>query len=244
MSAIDAAAPRAHLERIADEHRSGFGLLREVPAMRTLVFSLALLALIAIGVCADTPPAKKAAPSDKGDVPLEVGKDLPGAFHPYNVTGPHKQRFHCLISEHDLDPMVMIFHKNVDFGDPLPNLLKKLDVAINKNPSARLGAFVVFLPDDLMEVVGRDDKGDDARGVLEKKVADKAADWKLRHVILCLDSRADVEKYHLSDANVVTVVLYNKLKIVAVFALPQSEFNDAVEKILATVAEKFGATKK
>ncbi len=208
--------------------------------MRTLVFSLALFAVMALG--ADTPTAKKDAPAGKDDKPLQVGKDLPGSFHPYNVTGPHKEHFHCLVSEHDLDPMVMIFYKNVDFADPLPNLVKQLDVAIDKNPGTRLGAFVVFVPDDLAEVVGQDDKGDDARRGLEKKVADKAADWKLKHVVLCLDSKADLERYHLSDANVATVVLYNKLKIVAVFALPQSDFTDgAVEKILAAVAEKFGA---
>ena len=219
--------------------------------MRTLVLTLALLTVVALGVGADPPPAgkdapsaKKDAPAGKDDRPLEVGKDLPGPFIPYNVTGPHRGHFHSLISEHDLDPMVMIFHKNVDFADPLPNLLKKLDVAIDKNPGTRLGAFVVFLPDDLADVVGRDDKADDARRGLEKKVADKAADWKLKHVVLCLDSRADVEKYHVSEANVATVVLYNRLKTVAVFALPQSDFTDAaVEKIMTAVAEKLGATR-
>ena len=80
------------------------------------------------------PPAKKKAPPAKDDSPLQVGKNLPGPFHPYNVTGPHKQHFHCLVSEHDVDPMVMIFHKNVDFADPLANLLKKIDSAIDKIP--------------------------------------------------------------------------------------------------------------
>jgi hypothetical protein len=57
--------------------------------------------------------------------------------------------------------------------------------------------------------------------------------------VLCLDSKTDLEKYNLNDANVVTVVLSNKLKTVAVFALPKNEFTDAaVDKILNVVAEK------
>ncbi len=141
--------------------------------------------------------------------------------------------------------MVMIFHKDVDFSDPLANLLKKLDTAIEKNPNVRLGAFVVFLPEELKDVVGRDNESDDARNELDKKVADKGADLKLKQVVLCLDSKADVEKYHLGDDNLVTVVLFNKYKTVAVFALPKSEFTDAaVEKIMAAVADTLGAKRQ
>ncbi len=214
--------------------------------MRTLS-SLALLVLVMLAVSADTPPAAKdkKAPTDAPPKEKEDSSKLAGAFHPYNVTGPRKGHYHCLISEHGLDPMVMIFHKNVDFADPLPALLKKLDAAIEKNPSASLGSFVVFLPDDLPEVVGANDKTDDARLELEKKVEQAGGDMKLKHVVLCLDSKADVEKYNLSDANLVTVVLYKKLKVVAVFALPKSDFTDAaVEKIVTAVADKLGAKRK
>lgn len=214
--------------------------------MRTLA-SLALLVLVMLAVSADTPPTAKdkKAPKDAPSKEKEDSSKLAGTFHPYNVTGPHKGHYHCLISEHGLDPMVMIFHKNVDFADPLPALLKKLDAAIEKNPTASLGSFVVFLPDDLPEVVGANDKTDDARLELEKKVEQAGGDMKLKHVVLCLDSKADVEKYNLSDANLVTVVLYKKLKVVAVFALPKSEFTDAaVEKIVAAVADKLGAKRK
>src|SRR5262245_49089399 len=137
--------------------------------MRTLVCSVALLALLVLGVSADVPPAGKdkdapppgkEAPKDEPSKDEGDPADLPGSFHPYNVTGPHKGRFHCLISEHGLDPMVMIFHKNVEFGDPLPDLLKKLETAIEKNPSVRLGSFVVFLPEDLPDLVGTNDAND------------------------------------------------------------------------------------
>jgi hypothetical protein len=228
--------------------------------MRTLFSSVVLLAVAVLSTAADDPPSdKKTLPpakedksSKKDDATLKPGKPLPGPFQPYNVTGLHKHRFHCIISEHDLDPMVLIFYKNVDFSDPLPNLLKRLDAAIDKNASARLGSFVVFLPDDLPDVAGSNDKSeetnsknDDARIELEKKIDQAGSDMKLKHVILCLDSKSDVEKYDLSDSDLVTVVLYKKLKVVAVYRLPKSDFTDAaVEKIMTDVAGELGAKRK
>ena len=116
---------------------------------------MAFLFVLAMSAAADDPPAKEEdASNKKADLPLKVGSNLPATFHPYNVTGPFKQRFHCPISEHGLEPMVLIFYKNVDFSDPLPDLLKRLDTAIEKDADKRLGAFVAFLPDDLPDVAG------------------------------------------------------------------------------------------
>lgn len=221
--------------------------------MRTLVSAMAFLAFLAISAAADDPPAKKEdKTSSKDDAPLKVGNNLPGTFQPYNVTGPHKQRFHCLITEHGLEPMVMIFCKSVDFSDPLPNLLKSLDTAIDKNANTPFGAFAVFVPNDLPDAVGSNakeqdtnSKNDDARLELEKKIEQNGSDMKLRHVILCLDHKSDVAKYGLKDENLITVVLYKKLKVVAVHALTKSDFTDAaVEKIMADVADKLGTKKK
>ncbi|MGH7173335.1 MAG: hypothetical protein ACRELG_23885, partial [Gemmataceae bacterium] len=208
--------------------------------MRTLVSSLALLVFLAMSAAADDPVADKKPPAKKDKAPLTVGENLPGPFHPYNVTGPHKEHFHCLISEHGLEPMVVIFYKNVDFSDPLPKLLKRLDTAIDKNPNTRLGAFAVFLPDDLPDVVGSTEKNqdansknDDTRLELAKKIDAADSDNKLKHVVLCLDNKSDVAKYELGDENLITVVLYAKLKIVAAYTLPKSEFTDAaIEKIM------------
>jgi hypothetical protein len=249
-SAIDDSAWRIHAETSVANLPS---IKREAPGMRTLVSALAFLIFLAMSAAAGDPPAKKDAPSSKKDEGgLKVGSNLPGTFHPYNVTGPHKQRFHCLISEHGLDPMVMIFCKNVDFADPLPNLLKRLDAAIDKKPDTSLGAFAVFLPDELPDTAGSNDqeqdknnKNDDARLELAKKIEQNGSDMKLKHVILCLDNKSDVAKYKLADDNLITVVLYKRLKVVAVHALPKSDFTDAaVEKIMADVADKLSAKRK
>jgi hypothetical protein len=223
--------------------------------MRIFASLLVVMFFVVLGLAADDRPAdkkkdasaeKKAkAPAKKNDALLQVGANLPGPFHPYNVTGPHKQHFHSLISEHDLDPMVMIFYKNVDFSEPLPALLKQIDNAIDKNPAVRLGSFVVFLPDDLSDVVGTTDENDDGRREIEKRIEAAATDMKLKHVVLCLDTKADVEKFGISETDLVTVVLYKRLKVEAVFALPKSDFNNAaVEKIMAAVADKLGAKRK
>jgi hypothetical protein len=223
--------------------------------------SLMLTAVVMLAVSADAPPAGKDkeapkdtpskgkdAPAKEKDAPAKEKEDsskLAGTFHPFNVTGPHKGHYHCLISEHGLDPMVIIFHKDVDFADPLPALLKKLDAAIEKNPTVRLGSFVVFLPEELPDIVGAKSETDDARLELVKKVEKAGDDMKLKHVVLCLDTKADVEKYNLSDTNLVTILLCKKLKVVAVFALPKSDFTEAaVEKIMAAVADKLGAKRK
>jgi hypothetical protein len=235
-------------------------LFCEALRMRALLSSLAFLFVAVLSAAGDDPPADKKTPpakkegtsSKKDNVPLRVGDDLPGPFHPYNVTGPHKQHFHCLVSEHGLEPMVMIFYKSVDFSNPLPELLKRLDAAIDKNPNTRLGAFVVFLPDDLPDVVGSKEKSqetnsrnDDQRLELEKKIDQAGADMKLKHVVLCMDNKSDVTKYGLSEDNLITVVLYTKLKPVAIHALPKSDFTEAaIEKVMADVAEKLVAKRK
>jgi hypothetical protein len=197
----------------------------------------------------EAPPAKAPSaakePAAKDGLSLQVGKNVPGPFHPYNVTGPHKGHFHCLVSEHGLDPMVMIFLRGLEFSEPLDKLLGKLDLAIDKNPNVRLAAFAVFLPGELSDVVGTSDKADDLRIELGKKVQARAEQLKLKHVALCLDNKADLEKYDLDDANTATVVLYNKYAIVDVFPLTKDKFTDAaVDRIMAAVGEKLGATRR
>jgi hypothetical protein len=225
--------------------------------MRTLFFSLPLLFAMSIVAGADDAPSsaspKNGDKSAKKETPFpRVGSNVPGSFHPYNVTGQNKRLYHCLISEHGLEPTVATFYKNVDFSDPLPALLKKLDAAIAKNADVRLGAFAVFVPDDLPDVTGskakdaeENSKNDDMRLELEKKIDAAASDMKLKNVVLCLDDKSDVAKFQLDNANLVTVILYSKLQVVAVYALPKSDFNDAaIEKIMTDVADKLGAKRK
>jgi hypothetical protein len=211
-----------------------------------LVFALVTLA----GLAADPPAPDKdgkapgqedKAPGKGGKGPLAEGNNLPGPFHPFNVTGPRKGNFHCLVSEYDLEPVVMIVARDLELSEPFKDLLKQLDNAIAKNPAVRLRSFVVFLSDSLPDVVQNDDKREELAGKLE----DAAKGLGLKHVVLCLDSKSDLEKYALDESAAVTVVLYHKLKVVAHESLSREDLTAAkVQEIMTKVADRLGAKRK
>jgi hypothetical protein len=207
----------------------------------------AALCALATFAAAQQPAPKdgkgKAATKDagKGEGPLAPGQNLPGPFHPFNVTGPFANHFHCPVSDHNLDPGVLIFTNDLTVTPPLRNLLRGLDAAIDKNPAARLAGTVTFLSDDLPNVVEDDDK----REELKAKVQEIANSLALKHVVLCLDSRPDVAKYLREENVALTVVLYKKFQVVRRDALSREKVTDAaVQQILADVAAQLGAKKK
>jgi hypothetical protein len=169
---------------------------------------------------------------------LKPDANLPGPLNPYNVTGPYKGHFHDLFAEFGMEPTVLIIARGLELAGDLKDLLTKLDATIEKNPNARLHAGVIFLTDDLPDVVTNDDK----REELTPKIEDLGKG--LKHVVLALDSKKYLDKYDLGDA-AVTVILYNKLKIVAVHSLTKGKLDDqAVNQVLAEVADKLGAKRK
>jgi hypothetical protein len=175
---------------------------------------------------------------------LKPGTNLPGPFYPYNVTGPHKGHFHSFVSEHGLEPAVLVFHRGLEVNDAFRDFLKQLDAVLEKNVRANLAGYVVFIAEDLPEVFGADDKNDDRREELAAKLEDLAKGLMLKHVIVCLDSKSDVEKYGLGD-EAVTVILYRKLQILASHALARDQVTEArVKEILGEVTEKLGARRK
>lgn len=196
--------------------------------------------------------------------PLTVGKSLPGTFHPFNInvaappaqeTLPDKDlkttyrpvpystrhKYHCLISEYDLDPTILLFVRGLEAPEGLKSLLQKVDAAIERNRRiVRLRAFVVFLPDDLKNLTEEDDKREAAARTLDRLVED----LKLKHVVVTLAARPDVARYRLDDANALTAVLYSKLKIVAVHKLPANKLETedaAIKAILDDITAKLGA---
>lgn len=200
---------------------------------------------------------------EAGD-PLAAGKNLPGTFHPYNLTEavppadedaeakdvpktkhkiePHstKGKFHCLVSASDLDPTVMLLARGLEDNEGLRKLLKDLDSAIDRNRKyMRLRAFVVFVLDDVNDLVEEDDK----REAAAKKVGKLVDDLKLRNVVVALAAKPDVAKYKLGD-DALTAVLYNKLKIAQAHRVARDKVEadgPAMKAILADVAGKLGA---
>lgn len=196
--------------------------------------------------------------------PLAPGKNLPDTFNPFNVTealppvstepdtkekasGKHKiqphstkGKFHSLISEYDYEPVVMLFAKGSLADDAaFGKLLQSLDSAIERNrKGVRLHAFVVFLFDDLTDVLMQDDKREEHARRLESV----AQNLKLRSVVLTLASKADLAKYRLPD-DALTAVLYRKLRIAATHKSAADKVDAATKEILADVSGKLGATR-
>src|ERR1700730_5075819 len=125
----------------------------------------------------------------------DVGKDLPGPFHPFNVTGKEADNFHCVVCTNGLEPVVLVFVRNSELGGDLKSFLVDLDKAIATDAKARISAAAIFLFDDLKNVVTDD--------VNRKKFAEKvsllnAAPAKLDHIILALDSADGPKDYGIS----------------------------------------------
>jgi hypothetical protein len=196
----------------------------------------AALLLAGAFVCAGE---DKSVGADKGGG-LEVGKDLPGPFHPYNVTGENKGKFHSLVSRFGLGRVVLVFARGVDDNEEFRDLLSKLDKAVAKHASVRLAAFVVFVADDVPNPV----LDDDARDALVKRLEKLAEGVELKHMVVALGGKDELAKYKLNGGNGLTVVLYDRKKIVGKRELKPDEIAKGKEAVLADVDAKLGAKKR
>jgi ribosomal protein L29 len=201
--------------------------------MRNGLLTVVTLTLVLAGTSctwADAPPAR---------VGLQPGGDLPGPFQPYNITGKerHRGKFHCLVSEHGLNPVVAVFVRGSDVSEPVMKLLEKLDEAVARNEKIRLGSFVVFMSEALTDVV----KEDDQREKESAEINDKTN--KLKFVAAALDSLAAIKPlYKLDDQAEVTVVVYNKYKVLLARAFPKEGLKDEeLQKLLDDIEAQLAA---
>ena len=149
----------------------------------------------------------------------QVGEQVPGPFHPLNVTGAMAGKKNCLYCQNGTSPVAMIFAREVSPG--LTQLLKKIDAETAKNKRARMGSFVVFLSDK---------EGLDSQ---LKSLADKEG---LKNLILSIDNPAGPEKYMVSRDADVTVVLYSDHTVRSNFAYRAGQVNDqAVDQVVAAI---------
>jgi hypothetical protein len=202
-----------------------------------------LLSLPILAIVLATPAvsqSQKQDPKEKNRG-LEKGKDLPGPFNPYNVTGPRAGRYHCLVTQTSLDPLVMIVVRDLDFTEGLQALEAQLDNRIDKNPNVRLSSFTVFLRDQLPNPNEDEDNRDD----LAAKVTALAKAKDYKHIVLCLDTKQDLDNYRLDDNAWATVILVNKYKVVSVHTLMKTQLNaEMVAQLIGEVAEQLGAKRK
>jgi len=194
--------------------------------MRFFLLLLLLLCCVAPSLRAQDPPPKKAYP--------EIGSDIPGPFKPYNISDPRKKgfakRYHCLVSEHGLNPTVAVFSRTTELSQIKPVLLL-LDMLVDKNPRTRLAGFAVFVDDKMTNPATEDDK----REAMELTVTGIHDQTKFKHVALALDSAKNVEKYKVDEDAAVTIVLYKDYRVAGYVKIKAEDLAD--DKILAKVAE-------
>ena len=208
---------------------------------------LAVLAAFAVAVCA----AHSRADEPTTELTDPKLPNAPGPFHGYNVTGKYKDRYHSQISEYGLEPMVMLFTRETEFSDPLKDLLKQINNAVEKNPAARLHPFLVVQSDELPEVIGVDSdpatasKDDDKRRELAMKLEDEVKALMIPHVDIILAGKADLAKYKLDEDKIqFAFYLFQRDKITAEIRLSDKLDDETVKKIMQALADKGRATRK
>jgi hypothetical protein len=150
----------------------------------------------------------------------QVGENArPKPFFPLNINGASAGKKACQVCRNGDNPAVMIFAREPSLM--LNNLIKKVDAETVKNKSNKMGSFAVFC--------------NDAES-LEKQLKELAEKEKLQEFVLTIDNPTGPEPYKVAKDADVTVVLYNKSKVIANYAFKKGELSEkAIEKIMADV---------
>ena len=149
----------------------------------------------------------------------QVGEQVPGPFHPLNVTGAMAGKKNCLYCQNGTSPVAMIFAREV--SPALTHLLKKVDAETSKNKRARMGSFVVFLCD---------------KEGCESQLKNLAEKEGLKQIVLSIDNPAGPQKYNVARDADITVVLYSDHTVRSNFAYRAGQLNDqAIDQIVASI---------
>ena len=145
----------------------------------------------------------------------------PKPFFPLNLNGPTPDKKECLVCRNGNNPVAMIFAREP--SEQLTSLISKLDAETVKNADKKMGSFAVFC--------------NDAEG-LDGKLKSLAEAQKLQKFVLAIDNPTGPEPYKIAKEADVTVVLYNKSKVIANYTFKKGELKASdVEKIVSDVSK-------
>jgi hypothetical protein len=199
---------------------------RDLPMRRRVTFVVTLV--LAGGLA-----AAYAAAADENKSGTEPGNLLPGPFHPYNVTGERKGKYHCLVCQYGLKPVVLIFtRESPEVGSPVTKLVKDLDAAIAEDQTATLRSGIVFLSEEKDPAA------------LEKKLTDWAEAAKLKNVVVAIDKADDLTSYDLAKDAEVIVLVYDKLRVVKKHTFGKDKLTDKDAKAIVSEAQGLVEKKK
>jgi hypothetical protein len=191
-----------------------------------------------------------ATPAWSADAPKAPAKNasIPDSFQVWMVTGKYAGRYHSPVTEHGLNPVVLVFVRDLEGADkPLFDLLKKLDDIILKHRDVRLGVCAVFLNDaGLREALGR--SGEEyvkkfgetspAKQDLESQVSGTAKQKGIAKVEFALDTSAGPLAYRIDDKAQITVIFYQDHTILDREAFAKDQFSEAhVQKLVGEVEQ-------
>jgi hypothetical protein len=151
----------------------------------------------------------------------QVGEQVPGPFHPLNVTGEAKGKKSCLYCANGQSPVAVVFAREA--SPTVAKLIKKLDEATLKNKGASMGSYAVFCSDQ---------EG------LQAKLEELAGKQDLKALVLSIDNPSGPSAYKISKDADVTVLLYNDFTVRANHAFTKGQLNDsAIDRVVADVTK-------
>ena len=150
-----------------------------------------------------------------------VGAEVPGPFHPLNVTGASAGKKSCLYCSNGGNPVAVVFAREAT--PAVAKLLKQLDEATLKNGKVEMGSYAVFCSD---------------KDGLDKTLEKLAGEQKLTKLVLSIDNPAGPKSYNIAKDADVTVLLYNSFEVKANHSFRKGELNDAaITKVVADVSK-------
>jgi hypothetical protein len=216
--------------------------------LRRLLLLSALLSP-ALVLAQDAPDALQSGPPR--------GALLTQAFDAFTLNGDiGKGRYHCLVCEFGLRPVVLVFAQEHPEGQDkaLDDLLQRLDKAVARDQDGYLCASVIFLsPAARSSATESKEKPVTKAAELVQQAKDRRdllarlqplAD-KLKHVSVAIYPEPGPEGYQLSPKADVTVLLYLKHKVSDRFAFPKGGLTDkAAAEIVDKANELIGKASK
>lgn len=179
----------------------------------------------------------------------QPGDLLPVSFSPFNINGKFAGRYHCLVCENDSNPVVVVFAREPaeEKDEALCDLLKKLDEAVERHQKSQLGSFLVVLSPAAKVTDSKEEDTDKLiaqtaawEALLEKL---KAQAEGLKSTVLATFPRVGPKGYKIHAKAEVTVIIYDRYKVVANLAYAEFQSSD-VATIINKIDEVVGKGKK
>jgi hypothetical protein len=141
----------------------------------------------------------------------QVGQEVPGPFHPLNITGSAAGKKNCLYCSAGDSPVAVVFARKLT--PEVKTLIKQLDQQTVKNAGKDMCSFAVFCSDN-------EKLGDELKAFADSE--------KLSKLVLSIDNPAGPTKYKIASDADVTVFFYEAHVVKATHAFrASSELNDA-----------------